>query len=68
MTTHNHIQLLRESLQASVDALHRCRACEIKESYLDDYVSLDWLKWRGGGLELTTTGENICRQELVRLP
>ena len=68
MTTHNHIQLLRESLQASVDALHRCRACEIQESYLDDYVSLDWLKWRGGGLELTATGENICRQELVRLP
>ena len=57
-------EVLRNALQASVDSLHRRRASEIPEDYIDDYVRLDWLEWRGGGLRLTTTGENVCRQAL----
>jgi hypothetical protein len=55
-------EVLRASLQVSVDALYRRRASEIPEGYIDEYVRLHWLEWRGGGLRVTTTGENICRQ------
>ena len=54
--------VLRASLQASADALYRRRASEIPDGYIDEYVRLNWLEWRGGGLRLTPTGENICRQ------
>ncbi|OWQ85684.1 hypothetical protein CDN99_21640 [Roseateles aquatilis] len=67
MLTVNTPEVLRHSLQASVDALYRRRACDIEESLIEDYVKLDWLEWHGGGLRLTTVGENICRQELARL-
>ena len=30
----------------------------------DDYIVLDWLKWDGGLLRLTPTGENVHRQVL----
>jgi hypothetical protein len=55
-------EVLRAALQVSADALYRRRASEIPEGYIDEYVRLHWLEWRGGGLRLTTTGENICRQ------
>ncbi|RRS04640.1 hypothetical protein EIP75_09475 [Aquabacterium soli] len=62
MKTQNSMSLLRGALQDAVDALQRCRACDIPESHIEDFVLLDWLTWEGGGLKLTTTGENVCRQ------
>lgn len=58
---------LRESLLATVDLLKRRRAAEIDAGFIDDYVALNWLEWNGGGLRLTVTGENICRQLSARL-
>jgi hypothetical protein len=55
-------ETLRDALQTSVDALHRRRAADIPDGFIDDYVSLRWMEWHGGGLRLTTTGEDICRQ------
>lgn len=55
-------EALRDALQASVDALHRRRASDIPDGFIDDYVSLRWMEWHGGGLRLTTTGEDICRR------
>ena len=60
-------EMLREALQACVSALHRRRASEIPEDFIDDYVLLNWLEWHGGDLRLTTTGENICRQTAPRV-
>lgn len=57
---------LRRALQETVDSLQRRRACDIPESYIEDYVALDWMTWEGGSLKLTTTGENIRRQEALR--
>jgi hypothetical protein len=57
--------VLRGALLATVDMLHRRRARDIPEGYIDDYVALHWLEWHGGGLRVTTTGENICRQMLL---
>ena len=54
--------VLRDALLATVDMLHRRRARDIPEGYIDDYVALHWLEWHGGGLRVTTTGENVCRQ------
>ena len=54
------------SLPATVGLLKLRRAAEIAESDIDDYVALNWMEWNGGGLRLTTTGENICRQAVVR--
>jgi hypothetical protein len=51
---------LRDGLRLTADLLKRQRACDIPAGYIDDYVALDWLEWRGGTLQLTTTGENIC--------
>jgi len=50
-----------------VDLLKRCRACDIAEGYVEDYVALQWLEWNGGALRLTITGENICRQQAAGL-
>jgi hypothetical protein len=58
---------LRDSLLATVDLLKRRRAAEIDAGLIDDYVALNWLEWNGGGLRLTVTGENICRQLTGRL-
>jgi hypothetical protein len=46
-----------------VDLLHRRRASEIP----DGYVALNWLEWHGGGLRLTITGSNVCRQLTLNL-
>lgn len=53
---------LRDALLSSIDSLHRRRAAEIPDGFIDDYVALNWMEWHGGGLRLTTTGENICKQ------
>ena len=58
---------LRESLLATVDLLKRRRAADIDAGFIDDYVALNWLEWNGGGLRLTVTGDNICRQLSARL-
>ena len=50
-----------------VDLLKRRLASEIAPEDIDDYVALNWLEWNGGGLRLTTTGENICKQMRVAL-
>ena len=68
-TTHTPVPVprrvaLRDSLLDTVDKLHRHRACEIPDGFIDDYVSLHWLEWHGGGLRVTTTGENVCAQLL----
>lgn len=56
-------EALRADLPHVVDLLHRRRAGEIDETVIDDLVSLSWLEWLGGSLQLTTTGANICRQQ-----
>ncbi|MDH4059680.1 MAG: hypothetical protein OEU94_02585 [Aquincola sp.] len=53
---------LRGSLLATVDLLKKCRAAEVADGYLDDYVALQWLEWNAGALRLTVTGQNVCRQ------
>jgi len=59
-------QALREALLSTVDLLKRRRAAEIDTAYIDDYVALNWLEWNGGGLRLTTTGDNVCKQLSAR--
>jgi hypothetical protein len=59
---HQRVDELREALPTTVDLLHRRRAAQIPVDHVDDYVGLDWLKWDGGMLRLTPTGENIQRQ------
>jgi hypothetical protein len=58
---------LRADLPTTVDLLHRRRAAQIPVDRLDAYVDLDWLKWDGGLLRLTPTGENIHRQILEQV-
>jgi hypothetical protein len=53
---------LREALPAAVELLKRRRAAEIAPADIDDYVAMNWLEWNGGGLRLTTTGDNVCKQ------
>jgi len=60
-------EALRDALLSTVDLLKRRRASDIAEGYIDDYVALNWLEWHGGGLRLTTTGDNVCRQLMARL-
>ena len=57
-------EALRAALPATVDMLHRRRASEIPDGYIDAYVALHWLEWHGGGLRVTATGQNVCRQLL----
>lgn len=58
---------LQDKLLQVVDLLKRRLASEIAPEDIDDYVALNWLEWNGGGLRLTTTGENICKQMRVAL-
>lgn len=57
---------LRAELPLVAELLQRRRAGEIDETVIDDLVSLSWLEWLGGSLQLTTTGSNICRQQQLR--
>jgi hypothetical protein len=54
-------EALRDGLQLTANLLERRLACDIPAGYIDDYLALDWLEWKGGTLHLTITGENICR-------
>ena len=47
---------LRRELPAAVDSLFRCRAWEVPEGHLDDYVALGWMTWNAGALDLTPAG------------
>jgi len=53
---------LQDKILQTVDLLNRRLASEIPSDDIDDYVALHWLEWNGGGLRLTTTGENVCSQ------
>jgi hypothetical protein len=55
-------EALREALPSTVALLKRRRAAEIAAADIDDYVAMNWLEWNGGGLRLTTTGDNVCKQ------
>lgn len=55
-------EALRHALPAAVDLLQRRCAGEINGADIEAFVDLDWLEWHGGGLRVTTTGRNICRQ------
>lgn len=57
---------LRANLLATVDLLRRRCAASIPAADIEAYVELDWLEWHGGGLRVTTTGQNICRQLAVK--
>lgn len=59
-------ELLRHALPSTVALLREHRAGEIPEIDIDDYVTLNWLEWRGGSLQLTVTGDNVCRQTRPR--
>lgn len=59
---------LREALLDSIDKLYRRRACDIPAGFIDDYVTLNWLEWHGGGLRVTTVGENVRRQLIADRP
>ena len=60
-------EALRDDLLSTVDMLKRCRARDIADGYIDDYVALNWLEWNGGLLRLTATGDNVCKQLIARL-
>lgn len=59
-------EALRQALLDTVDLLKRRRASEIDPALIDDYVELNWLEWHGGGLRLTVTGDNVCKQLMQR--
>ena len=48
---------LHDALLVTVDALSRRRACDIPEQTIDRLVALRWLRWSGGSLRLTESGE-----------
>jgi hypothetical protein len=55
-------EYLREALPVTAALLAQRRANQIEEGVIDDYVTLQWLEWHGGGLRLTITGTNVCAQ------
>ena len=50
---------LSRELPAAIDSLYRCRAWEVPEGHLDDYVALGWLSWNSGALVLTSAGRAL---------
>jgi hypothetical protein len=59
-------EALRGTLPDTVNLLKQHRAGEIAEIDIDDYVALNWLEWNGGSLQLTVTGDNVCKQLRLR--
>lgn len=59
-------EALRHALPATVSLLKQQRAGDIDASDIDDYVNMNWLEWKGGSLQLTVTGDNICQQMRCR--
>lgn len=60
------LDALRASLLPTVSLLKAHRAAEINAVDIDDYVALNWMEWNGGSLQLTVTGDNVCKQLRVR--
>lgn len=60
------LDALRATLLPTVSLLKAHRAAEINERDIDDYVALNWMEWNGGSLQLTVTGDNVCKQLRVR--
>ena len=58
--------ILRDALPGTARSLATKHAHAIEKGFIEDYVALDWLEWRGGTLRLTTVGENICKQLMHR--
>lgn len=56
------LERLRDALPGTVDCLKRRRADLIDTALIEEYVTLQWLEWHGGGLRLTVTGRNVCAQ------
>lgn len=54
--------LLRDGLVEAARLLKLRQASAIPVEVIDGCVDRNWLEWRGGGLFLTITGENVCRQ------
>jgi len=55
-------QALRNALLGTVELLQHRQAEQINAKLIDEYVALDWFEWRGGSLQITLTGQNICKQ------
>lgn len=53
---------LRDGLVEAARLLKLRQASAIPTDVIDGCVDRNWLEWRGGGLFLTITGENVCRQ------
>jgi hypothetical protein len=51
--------MLRAELPRTMECLKTRQAHLIGDDLIDDYVSLDWMEWAGGGLKLTETGRNV---------
>ncbi len=64
LVPHARRDTLRAELPLVAELLQKRRANEVDEAVIDDLVSLSWLEWAGGTLQLTTTGKNIIRQQL----
>lgn len=54
--------VMRASLPKVADLLKRRQAGLIDPHLIEHLVDLNWVEWQGGGLQLTVTGRNICRQ------
>ncbi|WP_280190169.1 hypothetical protein [Delftia sp. PS-11] len=63
LLSRNRQDVLRTALPRVADLLRHRRASEIDEDVIDDLVTLSWLEWAGGTLQLTQTGSNICLQQ-----
>lgn len=61
--SHARQDALRAELPRVADLLRQRRASEIDEAVIDDLVTLSWMEWSGGKLQLTQTGSNICMQQ-----
>jgi hypothetical protein len=58
--TSSRSEMLRSMLPHTLECLKARQAHLIGDDLIEDYVSLDWLEWAGGGLRLTETGRNLC--------
>ena len=57
---------LKVALPHVEQLLQRRRAGEIGEALIEELVDLSWIEWNGGSLRLTATGQNICRQQMLK--
>jgi hypothetical protein len=57
--TPQRCQLLAQDLGSAAEALWRRKASEVPAGHLDAYVTLRWMRWQAGALELTEAGQAI---------